>query len=201
MANLQKLMNTLNGIYEPLQERAVRLVSMLDKLDAKVEWGYYGGHTVEVKGEQLFETFPIPIVTVKDVCDVGIDVEGAFVEGKLYAEQIQQTDFSPLRGRHFCIYGAEDYLTDLFDSNSDAILDIPSMLAESSETEFCICVIFDVIPLMQEIVALCGTFKEMGTHILAYDNEQESDVNNEERPMERKLTKLSMEGATANDPA
>ena len=89
MANFRKTVEELNRIYAPLREKAVRIINTLEKLGADVEWGWYAGHSVDRKGELLFEAFPIPVITVKDICEIGVDLRGAFIEGRLFASEAE----------------------------------------------------------------------------------------------------------------
>lgn len=166
MASIKKTIDVLNGIYGPLQERAVRIASTLGRLGADVDWGYFGGHTVDLDGEQVFEAFPIPVLTVKDVCDIGVDIGGCFIEGKLHADELARADLSRLRDYRFYIYGAEDYLLTLFDSADAPVSEIPSIIAASGEKEFFVCISFDDIPRVNDVVEVCAILRELGTHIL-----------------------------------
>lgn len=166
MASIKKTVNTLNEIYAPLTERAVRLVSTLKRLDADVDWGYFPGHTVDIKGETVLEEFPIPVVTLRDVCDIGIDIETVFIEGKLYKEQALEFDFDRLSPYRFSVYGAKNYLEDLFTNESFKELDCKTAIAKADEEEICISIVFMGIPRVAEIIETCSFMREIGTHIL-----------------------------------
>lgn len=172
MANLKKTMEELNRVYAPLKEKAVRIVNTLKKLDAEVEWAWYSGHSVSRKGELVYEEFPIPVITVKDVCEIGVDLKGLFIEGKVFASESDEVDFSKLEGLHFCVYGADAYLEDLYDSARDSITDLEEALFDTEEFELCINVEFKDTPQLGEIVRVCALMAEIGTHILPVSIEE-----------------------------
>lgn len=166
MANLRKTYDELNRIYAPLKEKTVRIINTLKKLGADVEWGWYAGHSIDRRGELIYEEFPIPVITLKDICEIGVDLKGAFIEGKLFLSESDEVDFSLLDGLHFCVYGAENYLEDLFDSNRDSLKDLDEALFELDEFEICINIEYKDTPPISEIVRACSLLKSIGTHIL-----------------------------------
>lgn len=172
MANLRKAIEELNRIYAPLKEKTVRIVNTMKKLDAEVEWGWYAGHSIDRKGELVYEEFPIPVITVGDVCEIGVDLKGVFIEGKLFASEADEVDFALLDGLHFCVYGAENYLEDMFDSNRDRLEDLDEALFDTEEFELCVNIEYKDTPAISEIVRACAILKQIGTHIRQVDAEE-----------------------------
>ena len=180
MADLKRTMEELNRIYAPLKEKTVRIVNTLERLGAEVEWGWYAGHSVDRRGELFYEEFPIPVITVKDVCEIGVDLKGAFIEGKLFASEADGADFGLLKGLHFCVYGAESYLTDMFDSEKNDISELDELLFDTEETELCVNVEYSSTPTISEIVRVCALMKQLGTHALPADVEELLEQNEEQ---------------------
>lgn len=172
MANLRKTIDELNRVYAPLKEKTIRIVNMLKKLGADTEWGWFAGHSIDRRGELIYEEFPIPVITVKDVCEIGVDLKGVFIEGKLFLSEADEVDFSILEGLHFCVYGAENYLEDLFDSERDTIEDLEEALFDLEEFEICINIEYKDTPPISEIVRACSLLNELGTHTLPVDAEK-----------------------------
>ncbi|MCH5278762.1 MAG: hypothetical protein J1E60_03135 [Christensenellaceae bacterium] len=171
---LTKNMELINNSYRTLHERAVNLAKLLDKLGYSVEWGYYGQHSAKVDGEYYLEYYPIPVITVKDICDIGLDFSQVFVEGKLYPDDAQKLSIAALKGYEFEIYGIENYLADLyFDNMSDD--ELHESIRESGEAEVGLSILLDGEPLTKEILDIIKLLEKIGTHI-ASEVDEESDA-------------------------
>ena len=168
---LTKNMELINNSYRPLHERAVNLAKLLNKLGFTVEWGYYNQHSAKVDDEYYLEYYPIPVITVKDVCDIGLDFTQCFIEGKLYSEDIEKLQLSMLNGFKFEIYGVENYLSDLYfeDMSNEEFYD---SVRESGETEVGISILLDGEPSAQEVLDIIKLYEKLGTHILVEETDE-----------------------------
>ena len=59
------------------------------------------------------EFFPIPVITVQGLCDIGLEPDHIFIERMLPRTQALELDWSAIR-RPFEVYGADDYCGDLY---------------------------------------------------------------------------------------
>jgi len=175
MADLNKTTNELNRIYSNLKEKAVRIINTFKKLEADVEWCWCAGHSIEHKGALVYEQFPIPVITIGDVCEIGVDLKGIYIEGKLFAAEADGADFSLLEGYDFCVYGAREYLTDLYDSRRDDIAVLNEALFDTEEFELCIDLVFKDTPPLSRIVEACALMQKLGTHAESVDVETALD--------------------------
>lgn len=155
----------LNSIYEPLHKRVTAILNELKKLDYDVIWGYYGFHSVKIKDEFTTEFFPIPVITVKDICDIGIDLDSIFIEGKLERDAALKFDFSLLQDYNFEVYGVNDYLKDFYNKNLD-IVNIPERIRESTEKEIGIQICFEPDTSPSKIIEVVKKYSEWNTYIL-----------------------------------
>lgn len=171
---LTKNMEIINNSYRTLHERAVNLAKLLRKLGYSVEWGYYGQHSAKVEGEYYLEYYPIPVITVKDICDIGLDFTQVFLEGKLYSEDAQKLNIAALKGYEFEIYGIENYLVDLyFDGMSDE--ELHESIRESGDAEVGLSILLDGEPLTNEILDRIQLLQSLGTHIAIEEGEEETN--------------------------
>ncbi len=69
------LFQQLNRIYAPLRGRAVRLTQLLAEKGLKAEWGWYANHSVKVDGEYQIEEFPVPVIEVEGLCEIGLNLD------------------------------------------------------------------------------------------------------------------------------
>lgn len=122
----------LNSVYEPLYRRARSLCAALVSADCPAQWNWYALHSVRRGDEWQTEYFPIPVITAAGVCDVGLELDNIFLEGKLSREQAMEADFSALSWP-FELYGSEDYLLDFYRPGMP-MEDLRDRIAQSSET-------------------------------------------------------------------
>lgn len=116
---MSKTIEELNDIYSPLYEHMKCVLKDLKALGYSYEWGFYNNHSVKQNGEWVLEYYPIPVVTIKDICDIGFDVDSTFIEFKLKREDALCFDFSKLLDYKFEVYGVENYLCDFYNDTLD----------------------------------------------------------------------------------
>lgn len=58
--------------------------------------------------------FPIPVVTVKGLCDIEIDLDKVSVSTKLRREVALNYSYEKLSGYEFEAYGVDEYLDDFY---------------------------------------------------------------------------------------
>lgn len=192
---INKTIETINNSYRTLNERASRLVQSLKVLGHSVEWNYYSQHSIMIDGEPVIEHYPIPVITVKDVCDIGIDFMQVFVEGKVFAEDAAKIDLAALKKcDDFSIYGVESYLMDMYfeGMNSD---ELQNSISESGEKEVNIAVSLPGEPLIKEILDTVLIFRNMGTHVLSPYLTPDEDVESKECEIDENAPAFQIEKA------
>ncbi len=105
----------LNEAYRPLYTRMKDLSAALERRGLTVESGWFSGHYGKNEaGQYQMDYFPIPVITVKGVCDVELGLELTTVSAKLSRDAALA--FSPERLGEipFEAYGVENYLLDLY---------------------------------------------------------------------------------------
>ena len=107
------LWETLNSAYEPLYRRVHSLCGQLTSAGYKFQWNWYAFHFSRRPEGFQPEFFPIPVVTVENVCDIGLELDHIFIERMLPRAQALDLDWSSIR-RPFEVYGADDYCGDLY---------------------------------------------------------------------------------------
>lgn len=176
---LAKTLEILNDVYRQLDERAVRLKNLLSKLGYSVSMGYYNQHTVAIDGDMLLEHYPIPVITIKDICEIGLDIMQVYVESKFYREEAIGIDFSKLKKYNFECYGVNEYLENFYEPGM-ALEDIAASIEQSGDDEFAINIVLDGEPLTKEIIECIQRVEDLGGHAISKPSE--------------------VDGAGANDP-
>jgi len=148
--NIEKF-ETLNSIYKPLHERAKSIINELKKNNYKFGWGYFGQHYIKHNNNWLVEYFPIPVIDVNGICEIGIDLEHIFIEYKMLKQTALKYDFNKLTKYKFEVYGVENYLNDFYNAEMD-LNDIKSRISESEEKEVGISIFLDTETCFDDIL-------------------------------------------------
>ena len=100
----------LNEIYKKLDEKARRISQLLH-----CDFGYFNGHYYKTEsGNYEMDYFPIPVVSLKGVCDIEIALNQISVTTKLTREMAISYDFEKVKPYSFEAYGVENYLNDFY---------------------------------------------------------------------------------------
>lgn len=125
------LFQQLNQVYAPLRGRAVHLTQALSRNGIDAKWGWYANHSVEVDGEYQTEEFPIPVVDVGNLCEIGFNLDGCWLEFQLSRAEALAFDWGQFP-RDAEVYGVENYLMDFYHIGMDRS-GIAVRIAESTE--------------------------------------------------------------------
>jgi len=159
------MIKKLNLIYEPLYKYTMKLVNELKELNYDAQWGFYGFHSIRHKDEFITEFFPIPVITVRDICDIGVDLNHIFIEGKLTREAAMKFDYSLLQDYTFEVYGINDYLNDFYNSKLD-VEGIGRRIEESKEKEIGIQIFLQSNCAFSKIIEAVGKCQKWNTYIM-----------------------------------
>lgn len=109
------MMNQLNKAYSLLEIRKAEIVDALYHRMFEIESGWYSGHYHRDDcGNWIRESYPIPVVSVKGLCDIEIGFERITVSTKLKRNTVLSYSFDKFAGYTFEAYGVDDYLADYF---------------------------------------------------------------------------------------
>lgn len=112
----------LNELYLELQEEKNNILEYLDSEQYEYTVGYFPYHSFKEEDTFYIEYYPIPVITLSESLDIGIDLEQVFLEFKLKREEAILFDFKEIELYHFEVYGIVDYYNDFYlENNIDAI--------------------------------------------------------------------------------
>ena len=129
--------NELNEIYRELEKRMHRIVAPFTLLHKGFDFscGYYSGHYHKnAEGKYVMDFFPIPVVTVKGLCDIEIDLDKVSVSTKLRREVALNYSYEKLSGYEFEAYGVDEYLDDFY-VKGNSYSELVDNIARSKEIE------------------------------------------------------------------
>lgn len=105
----------LNNIYKPLCEKSSYIEASLKANGYKIKKGFFNNHSIRDKTDNwITEYFPIPVLTVDQLCDICIDITSICIEAKLKREVALEFDFNEFLEFKFEVYGVLCYLTDFY---------------------------------------------------------------------------------------
>lgn len=105
----------LNTAYKRLDEKAVEIANAVFHRMFAIECGWYNGsHYKREDGRWCEVSFPIPIITIKGLCNIEIRFDRIIVFTKQSREDVLNYSFDKFLGYEFEAYGAEDYYSEFF---------------------------------------------------------------------------------------
>lgn len=104
----------LNEIYYPLDLKQAELNALFHG-NFELESGWYNGHYHrDETGNWRRESYPIPVIGVKGLCDIEVPFDKISISTKLKRDAALGYPFEKLAGYEFEAYGVENYLTDFY---------------------------------------------------------------------------------------
>lgn len=123
----------LNNIYEPLHRQFKELKLTLEKYGFSYSnAGWFNLHSIKYGDDFITEYFPIPVLSVKGVGDIGLSLGHIFIESKEKALNLQLNEFNDYKIE---IYGVSDYLKDYYQPSLE-IKEYKEKIDKSNEKEF-----------------------------------------------------------------
>lgn len=142
----------LNDIYKKLDKKAHEIGERFH-----CTFGYYNGHySKNGLGDYEIDYFPIPVISVKGICDIEIGLDQITVTTKLTREQALYNQFEHVKSYKFEVYGVDNYLDDFYLAG-DTIGDMIEKIKESKEQNVFVtfCFPFEASPdELSELVSL-----------------------------------------------
>ncbi len=108
----------LNSIYSPLINYAQKCQALLKTKSINSRFVWANNHYEEYDGKYICETYPIPIIEIDEIGDIGFNLNECFYEGYFNKEKLISFNYEILKEvGYFSMYGESDYLTDIYNTN------------------------------------------------------------------------------------
>lgn len=127
----------LNEFYRELENRMHKIIAPFASLHKGYDFscGYYNGHYHKnAEGKYVMDFFPIPVVTIKGLCDIEIDLDKVSVSTKLRREVALNYSYENLSAYEFEAYGVDGYLDDFY-VKGNTYSELVDNIARSKEKE------------------------------------------------------------------
>ena len=111
----KELLNKLNTVYYQLEIKQAEITHALFHRIFELESGWYNGHYHKNDNDNwIRESYPIPVIGVKGLCDIEIQFDKISISTKLKRNSAMIYSFEKFDGYEFEAYGVEDYLADFY---------------------------------------------------------------------------------------
>ncbi|MCL2217423.1 MAG: hypothetical protein FWB91_10460 [Defluviitaleaceae bacterium] len=128
----------LNNVYKELCEKSDIINKALSENGLKHKMGFFNNHYEKINDKFIVEYYPIPVISINGIGDIGIDINNVWFEAQISKEKAIAFDYTKLIGViEFEIYGADDFLSELYDKE-DTSGSIVYKIRNSCETNFCV---------------------------------------------------------------
>lgn len=122
-------------MYNGLEIKRNEIISTLTHCAFELESGWYNGHYQKNhEGKWVKDVYPIPVITVKELCDIEIQFDRIYVSTKLKRDAALAYSYAKLMDNEFEAFGVEDYLSDYYHLGKTE-QDLKDNINASGETE------------------------------------------------------------------
>ncbi len=127
----------LNAVYQPIYEYTKLFLIELKAWGYEYTWQFFNNHSVRKNNGWITAYYPIPVISVKNVCDIGLDIDRTFIECKIKREEAIKFDWTVFLNNSFEVYGVKEYLTDFYNA-SLSLEALAQNISRSNEQEIAI---------------------------------------------------------------
>lgn len=131
----KELQKEMNAAYDRLEKKQDALAHAFSQREFESESGWFNGHYQKNEdGSFSRDSYPIPVISVKGVCDMEIQFDRIDVSTKLKREKALTYSFDKMADYPFEAYGVEDYLGDYY-HEGQSIQELRDNILDSEEKE------------------------------------------------------------------
>ena len=111
----KELLKGINATYYRLEIKQAEIIHALCHRIFELESGWYNGHYHKGEDGNWFrDSYPIPVIGIKGICDIEIQFDKISISTKLKRDMALTYSFEKFSGYEFEAYGVEDYLADFY---------------------------------------------------------------------------------------
>lgn len=146
--------DVLNSIYKPMCGKAHEIIRGLKAAGYVATVQFHNNHSVKRDGAFVTEHFPIPIISIDELGDIGVDIDSIWFEAALPKERALALNYAEIIDRYKIeIYGSENYLDDLFNEQID-VSKIAGNIAASPDTSICVLFYLSMDATCDELIEI-----------------------------------------------
>ena len=131
----KRLLAEIDAAYRALETRLEAVKAAVRQIGLEWTAGWYNGHYArDGRGEFHRQAYPIPVVSVKQLCDIELGFSALNITAKLSRAQALAFPYETLPPCSFEAYGVEDYLSDYYHAGQ-SLETLRQNVASSNEAE------------------------------------------------------------------
>ncbi len=125
----------LNAAYHQLELKMAQVCGALHHRIFELEPGWYNGHyRQDENGGWKRDSYPIPVVSVRDYCDIEISFDELSVSTKLKRAKALEYPYEKILQYNFEAFGVEDYLITFYKKGM-SLDELKANISKSGERE------------------------------------------------------------------
>ena len=142
-------------------EKTNRIRAKLSDAGFSATHGFYNNHYVRRGGDFAVEHFPISVLSVDGIGDIGIDIDSVWVEVKITKDRAMAIDYPLLaKTNKIEVYSADDFLSDFYNEYIDPC-EVAGKIGSSDESMICVLFYFNAgcneDELLEVVSGFCGS--------------------------------------------
>lgn len=158
----RNMLNEMNTVYYQLEQKCGELMPALKHSIFEMECGWFNGHYQKAAdGKWVRDAYPIPVITVKGLCDIEIQFDRISVSTKLKRADALSYSYEKVKDYEFEAYGVDDYLTDYYHPGQ-TIADMKAAIEKSNENEICFSFMLDWETNQEQIYEIVKLLRREG---------------------------------------
>lgn len=155
----------LNEAYSQMEAKRGKIVCAFTQYGFELESGWYNGHYQKNgDGEWVRDAYPIPVISVRGLCDIEIQFDGITVTAKMKRTAALAYPFDKLMAYEFEAYGVEDYLSDYYHPGQ-TVQDLKDNIRASSEKEIGFSFAFPFETESKQVLEFAKLLRQEGVYV------------------------------------
>lgn len=162
MCDQAKKRELLNTVYTPLEQKRAEFAAALSRENFPCASGFYNGHYTKTDSKTYeMDYFPIPVISVTNLCDIEIGLDIISVSAKMKREDVLSYSFDKMKEYPFEAYGVEGFLDDYY-REGDSVETLKKRISQCGENEIGFSFSFGFNTDIADVIALINLLKTEG---------------------------------------
>ena len=157
-----KILPEINAVYARSEEKQAELMHSLSHEIFEIASGWYNGHYQKNEaGKWCRDSYPIPVISIKSLCDIEIQFDHIAVSTKLKRDAALAYSYDKIMAFEFEAFGVEDYLADFF-HRGQTLQDLKTNIRHCKEAEIGFSFVFPFASSGKVIFEFAKLLKQEG---------------------------------------
>lgn len=163
---IYKIHDYLNEMYTLAEE----LMALAKEKYKEAKLNNYTGHYIKIQGKYCYQKYPLPVVVIPQVGDIGVNLDKVWFEFFVSKEVVGEIDFEWLIDTYEIeVYGGEDCMVDFYQAG-DSGISVQRKIEESRQKQIGIAIYIrddikgeEVIKHFEEVLEKLGRMEDVSS--------------------------------------